>query len=117
MIPWNIVYRFEECAMKIDFGPSSFSLPRDGVVHLEDAEGASVICSSGALWLTQEGREDDVILHPGESMRVANDGLTLITALRGGELRIVEPRTEAHELLRRAAALLPESLARMLPSM
>jgi len=103
--------------MKIDFGPSSFSLPRDGVVHLEDAEGASVICLSGALWLTQEGREDDVILHPGESLRVANDGLTLITALRGGELRITEARTEGHELLRRAAALLPEPLSRLLPSM
>ena len=103
--------------MKIDFGPSSFSLPRDGVVLLEDAEGAGVICLSGALWLTQEGREDDVILHPGESLRVANDGLTLITALRGGELRITEARTEGHELLRRAAALLPEPLSRLLPSM
>lgn len=103
--------------MKIDFGPSSFSLPRDGVVLLEDAEGACVICLSGALWLTQEGREDDVILHPGDSLRVANDGLTLITALRGGELRIVEARTDGRELLRRAAALLPASLSRMLPSM
>ena len=103
--------------MKIDFGPSSFSLPRDGVVVLEDAEGACVICLSGALWLTQEGREDDVILQPGESARVANDGLTLITALRGGELRIVRASGGGHELLRRAASLLPQSLSRMLPSM
>jgi hypothetical protein len=103
--------------MRIDFGASSFSLPRDGVVLLEDAEGACVDCLSGALWLTQEGREDDVILHPGESMRVANDGLTLVTALRAGELRIVQPHTAGHELLRRATSLLPQSLSRMLPSM
>src|ERR1700693_718285 len=76
----------EECAMKIDFGPSSFNLARDGVMVLREAAGVRVVCLSGAVWLTQEGREEDVILNAGEKFRIANRGLTLITALRGSEL-------------------------------
>ena len=48
----------KECAMKIDFGPSSFNIQRDGVVLLHEARGARVVCVSGALWLTQD---DDAV--------------------------------------------------------
>jgi len=103
--------------MKIDLGPSSFNLPRDGVVLLREAAGARVVCLTGAVWLTQEGCEEDVILHAGERLRVANDGLTLITALRGSELCVMQPRTAGSELMRRIRSLLPGSLSRMLPAM
>src|SRR5690242_4073732 len=103
--------------MKIDVGRSTFNLPREGVVSLRDAAGARIVCLSGALWLTQEGREEDVILQPGESIRVSNDGLALVTALRSSEVLVNEPCTAGGELLRRARALLPGSLSRLLPSM
>jgi hypothetical protein len=109
-------FLLEECAMKIDFGPSSFNLSRDGVVLIRKAAGARVVCLSGALWLTQEGREEDVILGPGESFRVSSEGLTLVTALRGSELRVVEPCTSGRVLLRHILALLPVSLSRKLSS-
>jgi hypothetical protein len=102
--------------MKIDFGPSSFNLARDGVVLLHEAAGARVVCLSGALWLTQEGREEDTILQAGESLRVASAGLTLVTALRGSELKVLEPCKPGAQLLRRLGALVPQSLSRMLPS-
>ena len=103
--------------MKIDFGPSSFNLARDGVMVLREAAGVRVVCRSGAVWLTQEGREDDVILNAGEKFRIANGGLTLITALRGSELCIVQPRTTGSELMQRVRGLLPGALSRILPSM
>jgi hypothetical protein len=106
----------EECAMKIDLGPSSFNLPRDGVVSLREAAGARVVCLSGAVWLTQQGSDEDVILEAGERFRIANTGLTLITALRGSELCVVQPCTTGSELMRRIRTLLPGSLSRMLPS-
>jgi hypothetical protein len=103
--------------MEIDFGPSSFNLPRDGVVLLREAAGARVVCVTGALWLTQEGREEDVVLAPGESLRVSNGGLTVVTALRGSEVLVLQPRASRHELLRRLRSVVPQSLSRMLPSM
>ena len=102
--------------MKIDFGPSSFNLQRDGVVLLHEARGASVVCVSGALWLTQEGRDEDVILQPGESLRITRDGLTLVTAMRSSELRVVEPARPGRELLRRVLAKLPVPMFRVAQS-
>jgi hypothetical protein len=102
----------KECAMKIDFGPSSFNIQRDGVVLLHEARGARVVCVSGALWLTQEGRDEDVILQPGESLRITRDGLTLVTAMRSSELRVIEPSKPARELLRRVLAKLPVPIFR-----
>jgi len=102
--------------MKIDFGPSSFNLARDGVLLLHEAAGARVVCVAGALWLTQEGQEADIILEAGQSMRVTGPGLTLVTALRGSELKVIEPGRRGAELLRRLATWVPQSLARILPS-
>jgi hypothetical protein len=117
MMSWNVVYGLKECVMKIDFGPSSFNLPRDGVVVLREATGARVVCVTGALWLTQEGREEDVVLAAGESLRVSNGGVTVVTGLRGSEVLVVQPRASGREVLRRLRALIPGSLSRMLPSM
>ena len=103
--------------MKIDFGPSSFNLARDGVVLLREAIGARVVCLSGALWLTQEGLAEDVILEPGESLRVASRGLTLVTALRGSEVLVVQPGMARGAILRRVLGLLPKSLSRVLPAL
>lgn len=96
--------------MTIDFGPSSFNLPREGVVLLREASGARVLCLSGALWVTQEGGRDDVILKDGESFRITRGGLTLVTALRGSELRVIEPCKSGRELLQRVLARLPAFL-------
>ncbi len=98
--------------MEIDYGPSSFNLPRDGVVLLHEADGARVTCVSGALWVTQEGHDEDVILEAGDSLRVSRAGLTLVTALRGSELRVTKPCTSGRALLRRLLAWLPAPLAR-----
>jgi hypothetical protein len=87
------------------------------VVLLREAAGARVVCVTGALWLTQEGREEDVVLTQGESLRVSNGGLTVVTALRGSEVLVVQPRASGRVLLRLLRALVPESLSRMLPSM
>jgi hypothetical protein len=110
-------YLLEECAMKIDFGPSSFNLPREGVVLLREARGARVLCLSGALWITQEGGKEDVVLQAGESLRVTRGGLTLVTALRGSELRVIEPCKSGRELLRRMLARLPMSISGTASSM
>lgn len=102
--------------MEIDVGSSILNLPREGVVSLRDAGGTRVLCLNGSLWVTQERRREDVVLGPGESLRVSGDGLTLVTALRPSELRVVKPCAAGRALLRRVLKLFPTSLSSALPS-
>lgn len=101
--------------MKIDLSQSTFGLHRDGVIVLEDALGTQVSCLRGALWLTQEGQEDDVVLESGDSIALSSNGVTLVTALRESEVQVQEGPA-GHPRLRRLASWLPRSLSRMLPS-
>ena len=101
--------------MKIDLSQSTFGLHRDGVIVLEDAHGTRVSCLRGALWLTQEGYEDDIVLEQGDSIVLSSDGVTLVTALRESEVEVSKGRA-GHPRLRRLASWLPRSLSRMLPS-
>jgi hypothetical protein len=45
---------------------------------------------SGLLWVSQEGRPDDVILAPGESFVARGHGKVVVQALRAAVMR-VEP--------------------------
>jgi Protein of unknown function (DUF2917) len=86
--------------------------PLDMPVHLEarellpieDGAGLEVKCLRGNLWITQAGDAEDNIVHGGESFVLDRPGLTLVTALLGPALLIVQPGRipAAHEF--RAAA-------------
>jgi hypothetical protein len=86
--------------------------PLDMPVHLEarellpieDGAGLEVKCLRGNLWITQAGDAEDNIVRGGESFVLDRPGLTLVTALLGPALFIVQPGRipAAHEL--RAAA-------------
>ena len=85
--------------------------PLDMPVHLqarellpiEDGAGLEVKCLGGDLWITQAGEREDGILHAGESIVLGRPGLTLVTALLGPAMLVVQPgRIAAREF--RAAA-------------
>ena len=38
----------------------------------------------GTVWITEDGRLDDILLAPGDCHRVAQDGALNVSALRGG---------------------------------
>jgi hypothetical protein len=84
-----------EIAMNIDFGPSTFNLPRDGLISLRDGKGTRVVCLTGALWVTQEGQVEDVILEPGQCLKIAEGGLALVMALRPSSLQVRAPRASS----------------------
>ena len=67
--------------MNIELANSTLSLQRDGLVALRDAEGTRVTCVSGALWITEDDRERDVVLEEGQAFTLGRPGLTLIMAL------------------------------------
>jgi hypothetical protein len=75
--------------------------PRDTPVHLKEREslrlqdgtGVEVRCLLGNLWITEEGEREDRILSRGQSFTLDRAGLSLVTALGGPALLIVQPGT------------------------
>ena len=97
--------------MNIDLDTSTLSLSRDGLIALRDAQGTTVTALSGALWITEDGAQRDVILEAGELMKLRRPGLTLIMALEPGSLRLSERRERSLDRVGRwLAGWLPGSL-------
>ncbi len=78
--------------MKIELNTPTLALPRDGLIALRDAEGTRVTTLRGALWITQDSHQSDVILEEGQSFTVDRAGLTLVMALTPASLRLFEHR-------------------------
>ena len=96
--------------MDIDLDMSTLSLPRDGLVALRDAEGTRVTCISGALWITEDAREGDVILQPEQAFTIDRRGLTLIMALTPASLHLSgTPKTAAKRMGGWLSRVLPTS--------
>jgi len=77
--------------MKIELSTPTLALPRDGLIALRDATGTRVTTLKGALWITQDHQEGDVILQEGQSFTVDRRGLTLVMALTPASLQLLEP--------------------------
>lgn len=48
----------------------------------------SIRCLRGSVWITTEGKSEDVILRAGDEWRPASRDLTVVGALSDSELRI-----------------------------
>jgi hypothetical protein len=86
--------------------------PLDMPVHLkarellpiEDGVGLEVKSLRGNLWITQTGDPEDHIIAGGRSFVLDHPGRTLVTALFGPAVLVVQPgRIAAPRELRRAA--------------
>lgn len=77
--------------MQIEFGRSTLSLARDGLLALRDAQGTRIQCHEGALWVTQEGDIRDIVIGPGDALTLRAPGLTVVTAVQPSRLTLVEP--------------------------
>lgn len=62
---------------------SSIGLTRGKVGCIKNGRGVRVRVESGAVWVTQEGCSDDVILEAGQTYRLATNGLALVVSLNG----------------------------------
>jgi hypothetical protein len=64
------------------------SLARGEALGLPSLAGRSVSCFVGAIWLTQAGKPEDIVLGAGERHVVEGRGRVVISALEGGQIRI-----------------------------
>ena len=62
-------------------------------LRLQDGSGVEVRCLLGNLWITEEGNREDKIIGNGGSFVLDRQGLSLVTALGGPALLVVQPGT------------------------
>ena len=56
-------------------------LDRNGVFALDRAHGRTIRSVEAALWLTQEGMSEDIVLTPGKCYRIKTNGRVVVAAL------------------------------------
>jgi ferric-dicitrate binding protein FerR (iron transport regulator) len=70
----------------------TLDLGEGNLLRIDDGAGVLVSVLRGAIWITQEGDRRDVLLAAGQSVRIENDGLTLIQGLAPSALTLSAPR-------------------------
>ena len=59
------------------------TLQRHEVLTLGDAYGLQLASAGGLLWITVDGDSRDIVLRPGQSVRIDSHAPTLVSPLRG----------------------------------
>jgi hypothetical protein len=93
----------EEAAMAAPLDMPVYLNARE-LLPIEDGVGLEVKSLRGDLWITQSGDPADHLIEADQSFVLDRPGLTLVTALLGPAVLVVQPgRIAAPRELRRAA--------------
>jgi hypothetical protein len=65
------------------------------VLDIHNGRGLAVRCLGGALWITQHGDIDDIVLKAGQCFVLDRPGLALVSAPVGPATVLIEPATAA----------------------
>jgi hypothetical protein len=71
----------QETTMRNIIQNSELQLENAHPISLGQARSQRVICLSGTLWLTVQGASADIFLKPGESYRLAHQGLVIVEGI------------------------------------
>lgn len=74
------------------------------VLRLRDATGRYLGVLHGTVWITQHGDARDAVVESGASFRFERDGLSLVQALGGAAMIVLEAGLAPENAARRAAA-------------
>jgi hypothetical protein len=67
-------------------------LTRGELLRLRDKRGRGIAVISGAVWLTQDADDRDIVLGPGQSFVLDRPGLALVQALQASALMVFDAR-------------------------
>lgn len=73
-------------------------------LRITDGEGLEVKCVCGSLWITQDSDHQDRVVADGGSFVLDRPGLSLVTALNGPALLLVQPTAAVAPRRLRSAA-------------
>lgn len=66
-------------------------VPGARVLKLKHARGTRIVAVAGDIWITEDGRHDDVVLAAGESAALERDGMAMITTFDSADVEVVPP--------------------------
>jgi hypothetical protein len=69
----------------------SRALPDGRLLRLPDARGHRIVSLSGDVWITEQGRTEDIILRPGEAVTLQAAGTALVMALGSADIEVLPP--------------------------
>lgn len=70
-------------------------LPARGLLALRSHGALTVCCATGAVWVTQAGREEDHVLEAGEALVLPANAHSVVQALSDATVRVCERVVEA----------------------
>lgn len=80
--------------MNAEMNSSFMTLDRRQIIELADGAGGAITCLAGTLWVTRQGGSEDIILAPGQSVRLDGTGSAVVQGLTSSTLRVTR-RAEA----------------------
>jgi hypothetical protein len=80
----------EEGRMNPRPGKMPIQLRAREVLDVRDGKGLAVRCLGGALWITQDGDTDDIVLKAGQCFVLDRPGLALVSAPVGPATVVIE---------------------------
>jgi Protein of unknown function (DUF2917) len=98
-----------ETDMTANFDQARVELDQALFLRLAHAQGATVICLEGCLWITRDGYPDDIQLAPGQRYQVEEDAsLVIVSGFEPSLARVLRPAATCRPVVRRLlAAFLP----------
>ena len=67
--------------MTLTLDRPALALETGQVLTLDDVAGTRISARAGVVWVTLEGQMHDLILGPGDSIVIGEDGRTVVQAL------------------------------------
>ena len=75
--------------MNLELNHDGLCLKSHQVLKVRGGSGHTIICHSGAVWVTQDRDQRDIVLGAGESFALDRNGLALVQALGQSAISIV----------------------------
>jgi len=74
--------------MIIETPSPTLMLAAGELVRLPAGACATIVCSRGAVWVTQDGERRDLVLSAGQSAELGDRGLVLVQAFEPSRIRV-----------------------------
>ena len=69
--------------MRLELKTGAVQLGPNQTLKVVDGAGSTVTAVQGAVWITEENRPNDIVLEPGNSYRLREQGVALVNSLGG----------------------------------
>jgi hypothetical protein len=66
----------------------TIDLQRGRFLRVMDGAGSTLTAHGGEVWITEEASPRDVILRPGQSLKLRRSGLTLVEAFADASITL-----------------------------